>query len=52
VSLNPHDVRGRRVRTWVDEFLLPTQYRLPWDVLDAGGARVASGLSLYRLTSM
>jgi hypothetical protein len=49
VSLRVYDLRGRLVRTLVDEELLPGRHEVVWDGRDEEGRRVPSGLYLYRL---
>jgi hypothetical protein len=51
VSLNIYDVKGRLVRTVVDEVLLPNRHAYVWDGRDNSGVHAASGLYLYRLQS-
>jgi hypothetical protein len=42
-----YDVRGRLVRSIVDELVPPGRYQATWDGRDAGGARVAAGVYFY-----
>ena len=51
VSLEIFDVAGRRVARLVDRTLPAGSHTVTWDGRDAGGARVASGVYLYRLTA-
>ncbi len=51
VRIDLFDVRGRHVRTLVDESLPAGAYRVIWDALDDGGARVPSGIYFYRMTA-
>jgi flagellar hook assembly protein FlgD len=44
-----YDVQGRLVRTLVDAALPAGRHEVAWDGRDETGARVASGLYLYRL---
>ena len=44
-----YDLRGRVVRVLVDEVLRPDVYTRVWDGTDDRGARVSSGVYLYRL---
>ena len=50
VQLNIHDLRGRRVRTLVQQTLAPAEYDLPWDGTDDNGSAVASGTYFARLS--
>ena len=43
------DLRGHRVRQWVDGERGPGDYRVIWDGRDDRGRRVVSGIYLYRL---
>jgi len=45
-----HDLAGRLVRVLVDESLPAGEHAAVWDGRDASGARVASGVYLYRLS--
>lgn len=49
VRLSIYDVRGRRVRTLVDEVLRPDVYSFVWDGRDDRSGEVSSGTYLYRL---
>ncbi|MEO6462164.1 MAG: FG-GAP-like repeat-containing protein, partial [Candidatus Eisenbacteria bacterium] len=42
-----YDVRGRLVRSLVDEAVPPGRYQATWDGRDAAGARVAGGVYFY-----
>jgi hypothetical protein len=50
VRLDLYDVRGARVRTLVHRVAEPGRFVAAWDGCDDGGARVAGGVYLYRLT--
>ena len=49
VRLVIYNTLGQPVRTLVDEVQTPGAYQVPWDGRDHRGARVASGVYLYRL---
>ncbi len=49
VRLTVYDLLGRQVRTLLGEQKLPGTYTVRWDARDDGGARVSSGLYVYRL---
>ncbi len=49
VSLRVYDLRGRLVRTLLDGPQAAGAHSAQWDGRDDGGARVASGIYLYRL---
>jgi hypothetical protein len=49
VRLTIHDVRGRRVRTLVDEERPPGRHAVHWDGSDERGRAVSSGFYLYRI---
>jgi hypothetical protein len=49
VRLTVYNVLGRQVKTLVDEPLAAGSYVADWDGTDAGGAKVASGIYLYRV---
>jgi len=49
VRLEILDVRGRRVRTLVDEERAPGLHHVRWDGRDGAGRRVASGVYLVIL---
>ena len=52
VRLEVFDVLGQRIRTLLDDGQLrPGRYRATWDARDEGGAPVASGMYLARLTA-
>jgi flagellar hook assembly protein FlgD len=51
VTLRVYDLRGRKVRELLDRTLMPGHYSVQWDGRDGQGARVASGIYLYRLES-
>ncbi|MBZ0267122.1 T9SS type A sorting domain-containing protein [bacterium] len=50
-SLRIYDVSGRLVRTLVDADVPAGAHEFPWNGLDGGGSRVASGVYFYRLES-
>lgn len=49
VKLEVFDMRGRLVRTLLDEARGPGEHRIPWDGRDAGERPAAAGLYLARL---
>jgi len=49
VSLKIYDVRGRLVRTLIDEVVQPGKHEAVWQAKDDRGQRVASGVYLYML---
>jgi hypothetical protein len=49
VELNVYNILGRRVKTLVDDELTPGRHSVTWDATDNHGARVATGIYLYRL---
>ena len=49
VSLRVYDVRGRLVRTLVEESRGAGHYSVPWDGRDTRGQGVASGIYFYKL---
>jgi hypothetical protein len=49
VKLKIYDIKGRLVRTLVDEPRKPNLYRVIWDGTNESGARVASGVYFCRL---
>ena len=49
VSLKIFDVRGRLVRTLIDEVVQPGKHEAVWQAKDDRGQRVASGVYLYML---
>ncbi|HUL98459.1 MAG TPA: hypothetical protein VLU24_03290, partial [Mycobacterium sp.] len=51
VRLAIYDVLGRRVRTLLDEEILPGRWELRWDGRGATGDAVGSGIYFARLTS-
>ena len=51
VSLNVYDIRGRLVRTLVDERKPAGSYNLMWDGTDELGRKVSSGVYFYRMQS-
>jgi leucyl aminopeptidase len=50
-TLGIYDVRGRQVRTLVQELHLPGEYLRTWDGRDASGRPVASGIYMVHLAS-
>jgi len=51
VRLNVYDIRGRLVRTLVDELRQANSYQVVWDGTDNSGGAVASGVYFYRMTA-
>ena len=51
VKLQVFDVKGRLVRTLVDEMRSAGPYRVDWDGKDNSGRPAAAGLYMYRLAS-
>jgi len=51
VRLEVFNVLGQLVKTLVDRSMAPGQYSVVWDGTDTNGARMASGVYLYRLKS-
>jgi hypothetical protein len=49
VRLQVYDVRGRRVRTLLDDVRAPGHHEVHWDGRDDRGVRVESGVYLYRV---
>jgi len=49
VSLNIYDLRGRLIRNLVDGKRGPGGHKVHWNGKDDGGAKVSSGLYLYRI---
>lgn len=49
VALSVHDIRGRLVRTLVDEARLPGSYTEVWDGRDRLGNQVAAGVYFWRM---
>ncbi len=50
VTLSVYDITGRRIRTLLDQALVPGPYEAVWNGTDQGGRRVKSGVYLYELT--
>ena len=51
VSLNIYDIRGKLVRTLVDEAKDAGSYSVLWNGVDSRGLNVASGVYFYRLAA-
>ncbi len=51
VAIRVYDIAGRRVRTLVDDDVVPGVHVVSWDGHDQRGARVAPGVYFYRMTS-
>lgn len=51
VEMTIYDLRGKRVRTLVNEVREPGAHRLIWDGRDNGGSRVATGVYFLRFRS-
>jgi flagellar hook assembly protein FlgD len=51
VNLAVYDLQGRLVRQLLESSPGGGSHSVVWDGLDSHGARVASGIYLYRLTS-
>jgi hypothetical protein len=49
MSLRIYDAAGHLVRTLLDHDLMAGRYELPWNGLDGGGRKMASGMYFYRL---
>ena len=49
VRLAVYDLLGRQVRTLVNDQKSPGTYTVTWDARDDAGARVSSGIYIYRL---
>lgn len=49
VTLEVFNILGQKVKTLLDEALVPGQYSVVWDGTDEYGQRSASGIYLYRL---
>jgi hypothetical protein len=49
VALRVYDIRGRLVRTLIDEPVEPGVYQIGWDGRDVNGIRVASGIYFYTI---
>ena len=50
-SLTIYDVRGRLVKTLVDEPRGPGRYQVHWDGRDDTGQKVSSGAYIYRIVT-
>jgi flagellar hook assembly protein FlgD len=50
-TLSVYDVKGRLVRTLVDEMIGEGYQERVWDGKDASGSQVGSGVYFYRLTA-
>ncbi|HVP36655.1 MAG TPA: FlgD immunoglobulin-like domain containing protein [Terriglobales bacterium] len=48
-TLTIYNIRGERVRTLLDDFRSPGNYKIIWDGKDDAGKKVASGVYFYRL---
>jgi hypothetical protein len=48
-TIRLYDVRGRLVRSLVDETVPPGRYQATWDGKDQAGSRVAAGVYFYEL---
>jgi hypothetical protein len=51
VSLSVYDVRGRQVKSLVDQDLTAGRYNVGWDGADTYGDRVASGVYYYKIVA-
>jgi hypothetical protein len=51
VRLNVYDIRGRLVKTLVDELRQANSYQVVWDGTNNSGGAVASGVYFYRMTA-
>ena len=49
VTLDVFNILGQKVRTLVDEPMLPGRYTVEWDGTSENGGTVATGIYLYRL---
>jgi len=49
VQARIYNLRGQLVKELSDKHLVPGQHTLWWDLKDKEGARVSSGVYLYRL---
>lgn len=49
VSLSVLNILGQNVKTLINEEMTPGRYSVTWDATDENGARVATGIYLYRL---
>ena len=49
VQLNIYDLRGRLIRTFIEKNREPGRHMVHWDGQDDRGAKVDSGLYLYRI---
>jgi len=50
-SLRIYDVRGRLVKTLVEDILSPGRHTVVWDGTDGDGAPMGSGIYIYRLSN-
>jgi flagellar hook assembly protein FlgD len=50
-TIKLYDVRGRLVRSLVDESVPPGRYQATWDGRDAAGVRVGAGVYFYELVA-
>jgi subtilisin family serine protease len=48
-SLKIYNIRGRLVKTLIEDELTPGRYQVTWDGTNGSGEKVASGVYLYRL---
>jgi len=51
VTLEVFDIAGKRVRTLMERSMSPGEYTAHWNGCNSAGARVASGIYIFRLTS-
>ena len=51
IKLDIYDIRGKQVKTLVDEVQGPGEYRTGWDTRSKEGNSLASGVYLYRLNT-
>jgi hypothetical protein len=51
VKIEIYNLAGQKVRTLVDSYHEAGKYRIHWDGTDDNGARVSSGIYIYRLVS-
>jgi flagellar hook assembly protein FlgD len=51
VDISIYDLRGRLIRTLVDEEKPPGTYQVHWNGRDDMGTKVPSGVYLYRITA-
>ena len=49
VTLEIYNIKGKKVKTIINDYLKPDKYKLVWDGLDENNNKVASGIYLYRL---